>query len=345
MNASSPRLARNNFHLIRLLCAIVVCMYHASELSKFPALAWVPKVLSPNIALNSFFIISGFLISLSHERSKSTAQFFKKRFFRIYPAYAFVVLSTAVFCFAISTEGFLGYFGVNWWKHLTANLLLLNFLNPTLPGVFAENRFPDINGSLWTIKVEVFLYTTIPLLSFVSKRVFGAATQSIAYLGVVCAWAGLDSLFNATNNILFYHLSREIASPLAYFLAGAIVFKHLASFELYIKPLVVFALVTLGVNEMIPLPSVAPMALAIVVLACALFGYLGNLERYGDFSYGIYILHFPIVQLLLLHPWFAAHAGVFVAVVVSGALGGAFLLWHLVEKPYLAASRNSGSRA
>jgi peptidoglycan/LPS O-acetylase OafA/YrhL len=338
MNASSPRLARNNFHLIRLLCALVVCVYHAAELSQYPQIAWVPNYLSPNVALNSFFIISGFLISLSYQRSEHIALFFQKRFFRIYPAYFFVVVGTAGIFWGISTKSLSEYFSSAWWKYLWTNLLLLNFLQPTLPGVFTENRFPDINGSLWTIKVEAFLYTTVPVLSFLSRKLFGKATILATYAAASGVCVLLDYLFKVHHLQIFYHLSREVVGPLSYFLAGALIFHYLPLFERYAKSFLLCGLIGLAVCEVLPLPLISPISLAVVIIFASLFGYLGNFEKFGDFSYGVYILHFPVVQLCLQTMWFKNHPWLYVATVVGTALGGAFALWHLIERPFLAAS-------
>ena len=41
-----------------------------------------------------------------------------------------------------------------------------------------------------------------------------------------------------------------------------------------------------------------PIAIGIITITFATFYYLGTYSKYGDFSYGIYIVHFPIIQLL-----------------------------------------------
>ena len=69
-----------------------------------------------------------------------------------------------------------------------------------------------------------------------------------------------------------------------------------------------------------------------------IFPYLGNFGKYGDFSYGVYIVHFPILQILIAVGIFDANplgALVFASVLVMMA---AYLLWHMVEKPFLIKS-------
>ena len=45
---------------------------------------------------------------------------------------------------------------------------------------------------------------------------------------------------------------------------------------------------------------VQPIALGVLVVyfACVI-PCLRNFDKYGDFSYGIYIIHFPILQILI----------------------------------------------
>ena len=60
----------------------------------------------------------------------------------------------------------------------------------------------------------------------------------------------------------------------------------------------------LAANMIYPLPLLEPFALATVVVFFGLFLYAGNFGKYGDFSYGFYILHFPVIQFLLHAGWF-----------------------------------------
>jgi peptidoglycan/LPS O-acetylase OafA/YrhL len=76
----------------------------------------------------------------------------------------------------------------------------------------------------------------------------------------------------------------------------------------------------------------------VVVYVACLFPFLGNFGKYGDFSYGVYIVHFPIVQLLIAYgnferaPWLAL--GLAMVLVMAMAI----LLWHFIEKPFLRRS-------
>ena len=102
MPHDNPRLTRNNFDLLRLLFAGTVCLVHSYELSGFQQIGWITSVLSSAVAVKAFFVVSGFLIFMSFERSSSLASYARKRIRRIYPAYFTVVMLCAVFLVAAS---------------------------------------------------------------------------------------------------------------------------------------------------------------------------------------------------------------------------------------------------
>ena len=66
--------------------------------------------------------------------------------------------------------------------------------------------------------------------------------------------------------------------------------------------------------------------------------YFGNFSKYGDFSYGIYIVHWPILQVLIVFGLARMNAYMFLLVSLSiiGLAGS--LMWHLVESRFLASS-------
>lgn len=83
---------KNNFDLLRLLFSTTVFLVHAYELTKHPQLAFITKFLNSAVAVNAFFVISGFLVTMSYLNSSSAAEYSIKRIRRIYPAYVTVIL-------------------------------------------------------------------------------------------------------------------------------------------------------------------------------------------------------------------------------------------------------------
>ena len=100
----------------------------------------------------------------------------------------------------------------------------------------------------------------------------------------------------------------------------------------------VAAVIALAINFRYPVPLLEPFALATLVAFFGLFLHVGNFGKYGDFSYGVYILHVPIIQLLLVSgrfsdsPWALLGTAVFMTAICAVAM------WHLVEKRFLSRS-------
>ncbi|WP_136552304.1 hypothetical protein [Methylophaga sp. SB9B] len=80
-------------------------------------------------------------------------------------------------------------------------------------------------------------------------------------------------------------------------------------------------------------------ALAICVVYFGfVFKYLGNFGKYGDFSYGIYILHFPILQTFIAYQLFTVSPILAMLVTIIAVLFAAYVMWHGVEKKLLNKS-------
>ena len=339
MFQDSPRLTTNNFDLLRLLFAGTVCLVHAYQLSGYQQLAWIESVLSSAVAVKAFFVVSGFLIFMSFERSSSIFSYAKKRIRRIYPAYFTVVMLCAVGLTGISSKGFADYFSPAWVKYVLANLSFLNFLHPALPGVFDANRMPAVNGALWTLKIEVMFYLSVPLFVLLFRR-FGhlfmiaiVYVLSVAY-AILFSWAA-----ERTGSGIYLELSRQLPGQLSYFMAGALFYYYLPAFERHARYILLGAITFLAANTYWSLPLLEPFALATIVVFFALFLYIGNFGRYGDFSYGVYILHFPIIQCLIHFGWLADRPWLFLIASTLATAMAAIAMWHLVEKRFLL--RNS----
>ncbi len=332
---ASPRLARNNFDLLRLVFASMVGVVHIADLSGEPSLNGVSRVISSDLAVKAFFVVSGFLIVMSCERSSSWRSYAVKRIRRIYPAYLTVVVLCALLLGTVSTATAADYFSWTWVRYLLANLIFLNFLQPTLPGVFEGNKVPLINGALWTLKIEVAFYVLVPLLVALCRRHGWRPVLAAVYVGSAMYAAVLWTLTIRTGSDVYASWSRQLPGQLSYFSAGAALFYLYPIFERRPWAFVVPALAVLGLDQVYGLSMLEPAALAVVVVGAGLFGYVGNVGKYGDVSYGVYVLHFPLLQLILHTGWLRGRPGVLYVTVAALTLAGATAMWHLVEKRFL----------
>lgn len=335
---SLSRLRRNNFDLLRLVFSITVCLVHAQQLSGFRELSWIAKLFSSAVAVKGFFVISGFLIFMSYERTGSIAAYAAKRFRRIYPAYFTVVMVGAIALVAVSSKPPSEYFSAVWLKYLAANLSFLNFLQLTLPGVFEVNKLTAVNGALWTLKIEVLFYLSVPIFVLLFRRLGLLPVLLVTYCGSVLYVSLCNTLAQRTGSGIYRELANQLPGQLSYFMAGAAWYYYRHWFELRAKYLTAAAGVILILNHVFLVPWLEPFALGTIVIFLALFAYMGNVGKYGDFSYGVYILHFPIVQLLLSSGWFQGKPEYFLAATLLVTALGAVTLWHLVEKRFLPRS-------
>lgn len=335
MQRNNPRLKKNNFDLLRLLFAGTVCLVHAYELSGFQQLSIINNVLSSQVAVKAFFVVSGFLIFMSYERSASVASYARKRIRRIYPAYFTVVMLCAVGLVAISSKTIGDYFSLVWLKYVAVNLLFLNFLQPTLPGVFDANNLAAVNGALWTLKIEGMFYLTVPLFVFLFRRFTPFSILLLVYCLSIAYAEVLTFIAERTGADIYMELGRQLPGQLSYFMAGAFFYYFLPLFERRLGYFLAVAVLVLSFHALFPLPILEPFALATVVVFFGLFFYLGNFGKHGDFSYGVYILHYPVIQILLDSGWFRESPWYFLMTVICMTMGGAIAMWHLVEKRFL----------
>ena len=77
---------RNNFDLLRFVFAAMVFLVHTHVLSGQPALAPLSTYFSSDVGVKAFFVVSGFLVLMSYERSATVGEYAGKRVRRIYPA-------------------------------------------------------------------------------------------------------------------------------------------------------------------------------------------------------------------------------------------------------------------
>jgi peptidoglycan/LPS O-acetylase OafA/YrhL len=330
-----PRLSKNNFDLLRFLFAGAVCLFHAYALSGEKLPGWIAAMLSPKVAVEGFFVVSGFLVIMSYERSSSIFSYINKRVRRVYPAYFVVVMLCALFLWTVSSHNLEHYFSFGWLRYVAANLAFLNFLQPTLPGVFEYNRFHAIDGALWTLKVEVMFYAAVPIIVYLVRR-HGRLPVLVTLYFLSVAYVSLMTMqAERTGSGMYEELVRQLPGELAYFMAGAFFYYYLPFFERRVRYFVALATLALLINSLYPIPFAEPFALATVVVFFGLYLYVGNFGKYGDFSYGIYILHYPIIQLLLYAGWFEGAWGYYLVAVVLITLAGAIAMWHLVEKRFL----------
>ena len=336
---------QNNFDLIRLFAATQVAVSHISSHLGFENIFLGALSLFPGVPI--FFFISGFLIYGSYEKSigddSPLYNFFSKRVLRLYPALILCLI------FSIVSVWLTGYFssidlGIGeFLVWVTAQASFLQFYNPDFLRGYGVGV---LNGSLWTISVELQFYALTPILFVALNRMNRFSVLFL--LGVFLTINILNSVINDGNNVLFKLVGVSFLPWLYMFILGALLYKnqHIIDYINRIPAVIVFAIFLVGYgltkslgwgNSINPFGYVLLIAL-IIKLAFTLPHLSDKILRRNDFSYAIYIFHMPIVNFLIfmnisgIEGFIYAITFTFISAAVS---------WTFVEKPALRFKRHS----
>lgn len=273
----------------------------------------------------------------SYLSSNSVKEFFEKRVRRIYPAYFFVILMCLFLGSIFSSLDCLGFFKHPYTlKYLLSNLTFLNFIQPSLPEVFNSNPLQQMDGALWTIKVEVCLYACVPLMVAGFNR-WGSLKTTAALVLLSCAWVTiLTSIF---ANSFGPEIARQFPGQLSYFALGALFATNFKVSDRILTILISSALLFLLFKSSYLRHLIEPFFYASLVIYLATKACKNiHVGQWGDLSYGVYLIHFPIIQSLIYLRVFSynPYLGMFLTVVVTLML--AWLSWHFIENRFLKRS-------
>lgn len=328
----------NNFDFLRFGFAFIVVIGHLVVITNQVALQPLKPFFNTYTSVTAFFCISGFLIAQSYLKTNNLKNYLRKRAARLLPAYLTVVLLSAVLLSATSQLTLVDYFAnKGLYKFLGANLSFLNFLHPDLPGVFLKDGLTsDINGALWTLKVEVSFYLALPLIAFIILKSKRTNVMLIALYFLSVVYKHMFEQLGETHQ-LFTLLARQLPGFLSYFCSGMWVYFNFDKFMLYKNRIVVPALLLLLADNHFNLEIISPAAMAVLVFFAAFsFKKLNNFGKYGDISYGIYIFHCPIIKTVTYYGFFDRYNPYAVAALtVLLVLSAGFISWHALEKKLL----------
>ena len=327
-------LKENSFDFLRYLFAFSVFFGHFSIFTDTSYFWPVPL----HTAVRAFLTLSGFMVCINYLKTPDPILFLKKRICRIYPPYLFIICVEIILSLIITELSIKDFLSNRiFYKYICANLFFLNFLQPDLPGVFQGNPGgPAINGSLWTMKVEFFLYLTVPLTFYLFRKLNKKTVFLIIYLFSFIYSAVMRHYYQDTGNAIYSILDRQFIGQLRYFYSGTFILLYFDYFQRYIKYIFPVALVTYIFRYHFIFPYLEPLAFASLLIGFAYhFKYLNFLSRYSNISYGIYLFHFPVIQTFVhfdLHTLYPTGT-LFLSLAITILL--ALLSWVTVEKYFL----------
>lgn len=315
------------FDILRLAFAVTVLLAHAPEITdgnrsrELLARLTGVNVTLGMIAVDGFFLLSGYLILQSWLREPKLKAFLKKRFTRIVPGYLTSALLSTL------AVGLLAPGSPLFFTHLGKRYLfsLARLTAPSTPPVFPGLPFPTVNASLWTIGYEALCYLFVAVLG-----ASGLLKRRYVWLGFTLVlvagfnWSDspllrLTTAFFLGGAFLLYAewiKRRALAVAFAFgavLLAGALHSAHFEWVTLLAGSYVLFSFVKAGST-----PRKAP-------------------RSFPDISYGVYLYGWPLESLwIYFHrgsPWIAFAASTGLAFLCGVAS------WYAVEAPSLRLLR------
>lgn len=347
-SVSTNALRPNNFDLIRLLAALQVVLFHCIYHFEVPT-HWVidPFRYLPGVPI--FFFMSGLMVSASYERNSDTKRYAVNRLFRIYPGLwvCFLVGVISVLIFGSGQFGRASITSLVSW--VFGQLTLFQFYNPSFLRDYGNGV---LNGSLWTIPIELQFYIALPLAYWLTgtlKSEKGAIpwqlwTLFFVFLAICAAFFSFR--FSNADDLWFKLIKCSMLPHFWLFLLGVLVQRKLEVLKKYFAgTLVLWIGVHVAVCAIAPrLGSVAAsnipgipvsISLACVTLSAAFtFSTLSDrILKNNDISYGVYIYHVLVINALLemevVGGWYAVLITFILTLVLATAS------WKLVELPLI----------
>jgi len=293
----------NGITALRLGLALWVLLMHAWPVGGFgsdPVVSITGGRIDGGgvVAVWAFFGLSGYLLATSRERLPIHS-FAWRRALRILPAYWICVVMTASV--------------VGWW-YIGAALSPLAWIGGVTWAGFGANPMNLVNGSLWTLPIEIACYIALALMPGRAVRVAAPAVVVLLIAAAAGGWS-----FGIWQPPIFAFMVGSLLSTWRVQLIGPVA-----------AACAILAFVVVGS----PFGTLA--AVAGLVYAALWLGMWLPLHWTSDLSYGTYIYAFPLTQLLVL-----AGAASFGPLGLALSTGVATLIvaatsWFLVERPAIA---------
>lgn len=300
---------------LRVIAVIMVILYH--YYFRFLDTHYNYNFTMPTIfrygslGVELFFIISGFVISLTLTKCTGFVEFIKKRFVRLIPA--MVICSTITFLFITLFDNNNLFAG----SKSIINLIISNtFISPSLINTLFPTNVSYIDGAYWSLWVEITFYIFAGLLYFLAPKKLIRNFSFLVFIGII---ANLLFFSKTGMHILtpyvgeyFYQLVRTFFKVFTFFEYGIWFLIGMVLKQLYFdktnKRLILFFFM-LFIFQSLLILNVYTLLFSIITCALLLLfiyrpgviNFLGgkSISKVGIASYSIYLIHQNIGVLLI----------------------------------------------
>ena len=308
---------------LRGVAALMVIWYHVFEGFAFASNSAIETLNHGYLAVDFFFILSGFVIGYAYDdrwgKSLTMKDFFKRRLIRLHPMVIMgAVLGAITFCIQGSVQ----------WDgtHIAISMIMLSllctiFFIPAMPGVGYEVRgngemFP-LNGPCWSLFFEYI--GNILYALFIRRLSNKALTVFVVLLGVALAAFAVFNVSTYGNigvgwtldGVNFLGGSLRMLFPFSLGMLMSRNFKPMkvkgAFWICTVALIALFAVPYLEGMEPLCMNGVYEAFCVIVAFPIILWiGALGTTtdvqstkvcKFLGDISYPVYVIHYPLMYL------------------------------------------------
>ncbi len=326
----------NNFKLLRFLTALSVAATHCLWVvyGTSPALEWPIGILVQisHCGICIFFGLSGYLITASLMERPKLFSYALSRVIRLCPL---LFVSALFMAFVagplVSTVSFHQYYGD--WR-LWAYVPLTTFAYPdmTLPGVFTSApAASEVNISIWTLRYEMIAYLLMGI----------AAGLGLLHSRHLWVWIGftlvgycvLSFASDLRSEIDFLTHGARFGFA---FLMGLTLFAYRHKLPLNIWGVVFVIAMAAFTNDTAYMEPFRILALtySAVWFGVRPDGVIRLFNKLGDYSYGIFVFHWPIAQIVLQNNPGIDYPSLLLFVLPL-SLAFAVISWHAIEAPLL----------
>lgn len=335
----------NNFNLIRIVAAFAVLITHSFALAIGTGEAEPFReslgMTMGSIAVDIFFITSGFLVTASLLTRQSAIDFIWARALRIFPA-LLVMLFLSVFVIGViftSLPIHIYLANSEIYIYLLKCSTLIAGVSYKLPGVFVDNPYKDaVNGSLWTLPYEVRMYAIL-VATWIFLRVLKNNRLEIFRL-TITSTAVAACIYLVLSIFVNYDQHQQLTRLFYMFFSGA-AFYVLKERIVLSHALFLFFTILLSLSVMTHSLIIFFVIYALTVpyilfyIAYIPAGHIRKYNNFGDYSYGVYIYAFPVQQsITALIPKISVLSLLFMSAISTLLL--AALSWHLLERHALS---------
>ena len=325
---------RQDIQILRGLAVLLVVLFHFE----------IPFFGSGFLGVDIFFVISGFLMALLYNKG-SVIDFYKRRIFRLLPAYAVTILATLLIGYFVLIPV---DFNQLYDQTLSSAVFGSNVHFWYLNSYFDKSAFKPLLN-LWSLGVEMQFYLIVPLLyPLVHRRKY------LLWAAIISCFAACLVMTQISPKTSFFMMPFRVWE----FLLGAWVAWGLAQGGKQAGAFIQLALLALLIAASMFLPVLADqkswlwghpgmVTLAVCVLTAGLI-YTGmpkglenslmgrGLAKIGDYSYSIYLVHFPLIVLWNYEPFsgtiLSADSGGKAFYMLGSIIISSYLLYNYIER-------------